>query len=89
MQLDSISGMKEELSKILFAKKDSLLVHNRLSSYPDYIQAMFKDFIKNEKINIFPLFNYHLKLCNDGGDCDIALDLLTYLKNTKEIKVMT
>ena len=42
MQLDSISGMKEELSKILFAKKDSLLVHNRLSSYPDYIQAMFK-----------------------------------------------
>ena len=29
MQLDSISGMKEELSKILFAKKDSLLVHNR------------------------------------------------------------
>ena len=86
MQLDSISGMKEELSKILFAKKDSLLVHNRLSSYPDYIQAMFKDFIKNEKINIFPLFNYHLKLCNDGGDCDIALDLLTYFKKYQRDK---
>ena len=83
MYLDSSTINKEELSNILFPTKDSDLIHETLSSYPDYIQAMFKSLIKNEKINIFPLFNYHLKLCHEKGldrDCDVAMNLLTFFK---------
>ena len=83
MHLDSSIINKEELSNILFPTKDSELIHETLSSYPDYIQVMFKSLIKNEKINIFPLFNYHLKLCHEKGldrDCDVAMNLLTFFK---------
>ena len=53
MYLDSSTINKEELSNILFPTKDSELIHETLSSYPDYIQAMFRVLFKIKKLIFF------------------------------------